>query len=46
VGAFPLPPGSADSATLISLSPGPYTMEVSGVGNETGVALAEIYELP
>ena len=46
VGAFPLPPGSADSATLISLSPGPYTVEVSGVNNETGVALAEIYELP
>jgi hypothetical protein len=46
VGAFPLPPGSADSATLISLSPGPYTMEVSGVDNTTGVALAEIYELP
>jgi sugar lactone lactonase YvrE len=46
VGAFPLPVGSADSATLISLSPGSYTVEVSGVNNETGVALAEIYELP
>ncbi len=46
VGAFALPPGSADSATLISLSPGSYTMEVSGVNDATGVALAEIYELP
>jgi hypothetical protein len=46
VGAFALPQNSADSATLISLSPGAYTMEVSGVNNTTGVALAEIYELP
>jgi sugar lactone lactonase YvrE len=46
VGAFPLPPNSADSATLITLSPGTYTMEVSGVDDTTGVALAEVYELP
>jgi hypothetical protein len=46
VNAFALPMGSADSATLISLSPGAYTMEISGVGNTTGVALAEVYELP
>jgi sugar lactone lactonase YvrE len=46
VGAFALPPNSADSATLISLSPGSYSVEVSGVNDSTGVALAEIYELP
>ena len=46
VGAFPLPQASADSATLISLSPGAYTMQVSGVNNTTGVALAEVYEVP
>jgi sugar lactone lactonase YvrE len=46
VGAFALPQGSADSATLISLSPGSYTIQVSGVNDTTGVALAEVYELP
>jgi sugar lactone lactonase YvrE len=46
VGAFALPPDSADSASLVTLSPGTYTMEVSGVNDTTGVALAEIYELP
>jgi sugar lactone lactonase YvrE len=46
VGAFPLQPNSGDSATLISLSPGTYTIEVSGVNGTTGVALAEVYELP
>ena len=46
VGAFPLMPGSADSATLVSLSPGAYTMQVSGVNATTGVALAEVYEVP
>jgi sugar lactone lactonase YvrE len=45
VGAFAFQPNSNDSATLISLSPGSYTMEVSGVNDTTGVAL-EIYELP
>jgi hypothetical protein len=46
VGAFPLTPGSADSASLVTLPPGAYTVQVTGVGNTTGVALAEIYELP
>ena len=45
VGAFALPTGSADSALVISLSAGAYTVEVSGVGNTTGVALAEVYEV-
>lgn len=46
VGAFPLSAGSADSAQIVSLSPGAYTVQVSGVGGTTGVALAEIYEVP
>ena len=45
VGAFPLASGSADSALLVTLQPGLYTALVSGVGNTTGVALAEIYEV-
>lgn len=46
VGAFALTPGSADSAQVLSLPPGAYTMQVSGVSSTTGVALAEIYEVP
>jgi septal ring-binding cell division protein DamX len=45
VGAFALASGSADCAVLASLSPGAYTVQVSGVGNSTGVALAEVYEV-
>ena len=45
VGAFALASGSADCAVLVSLQPGAYTVQVSGVGNSTGVALAEIYEV-
>jgi hypothetical protein len=45
-GAFSLSSGSADSALVVSLSPGAYTMQASGVNNSTGVALAEIYETP
>ncbi len=46
VGAFSLAAGSGDSAALATVEPGAYTMKVSGVGGATGVALAEIYELP
>jgi hypothetical protein len=44
VGAFALA-GNADSAVLVSLQAGAYTVQVSGVGNTTGVALAEVYEV-
>jgi uncharacterized repeat protein (TIGR03806 family) len=44
-GAFALPTGSADSALLLTLSPGSYSATVSGVGGTTGVALIEIYLL-
>jgi hypothetical protein len=46
VGAFALAPGGADSAQIVNLSAGAYTMQVSGVANSTGVALAELYEVP
>lgn len=45
-GAFALTAGSQDAALIINLAPGAYTAQVSGVGNTTGVALVELYELP
>jgi GH35 family endo-1,4-beta-xylanase len=47
VGAFALPTGSNDSALVATLEAGrSYTVVVSGVGNTTGEALVEVYELP
>ena len=46
VGAFALPVGGKDAAALITLKPGSYTVQVSGVGGTTGVALVEVYEVP
>ncbi len=46
VGDFALPQGSADSALLLTLSPGLYTAHISGAGDSTGIALAEIYQVP
>ncbi|MGH7945142.1 MAG: immunoglobulin domain-containing protein [Opitutaceae bacterium] len=46
VGAFPLPATSLDAAVLATLLPGNYTVQVSGVGNTTGVAIVEVYEVP
>jgi hypothetical protein len=46
VGAFALASGSADSALVMNLQPGAYTMQITGVGGTTGVALAEVYEVP
>ncbi|MSU49012.1 MAG: hypothetical protein EXS37_08000 [Opitutus sp.] len=51
-GAFPLTVGSADSAAVLTLAPGNYTMQVvdprgtasTGSGQAGGVALAEIYD--
>ena len=45
-GAFSLPSASRDAALVVSLPPGAYTAQVSGVGATTGVALIEVYELP
>jgi PKD repeat protein len=44
VGAFALLPGSKDAALLITLQPGAYTVQVTGVANTTGVALVEVYD--
>jgi hypothetical protein len=46
VGAFALPSGSKDSVLLITLAPGNYTALIAGVGDTTGVALVEVYEVP
>jgi hypothetical protein len=41
-----LQPNSPDSEVLLTLPPGGYTAEVSGVNGGTGVALCAIYQLP
>ncbi|MFZ9746990.1 MAG: DUF1800 family protein [Opitutaceae bacterium] len=45
VGAFPLAAGSRDAALVATLSPGSYTAQVSGVGNTSGVAILEVYDV-
>jgi hypothetical protein len=44
--AFPLSTNSKDAALLVTLQPGVYSAQVSGVGGTTGVALVEVYEMP
>lgn len=44
VGAFALVPGSRDAALVVTLQPGSYTVQITGVGNTSGVALVEIYD--
>jgi hypothetical protein len=39
------PTNSAEPAVLMSLPPGGYTAVVSGVGNATGVAIIEVFEV-
>ncbi len=49
VGAFALAPGSRDAALVMTLGPGSYTVQVSGVGTGAaaqGVAIVEVYDLP
>ena len=45
-GAFALTAGTKDAALLITLEPGSYTAQVSGVGSAAGIALVEVYEVP
>ncbi|HXQ82037.1 MAG TPA: protease pro-enzyme activation domain-containing protein [Opitutaceae bacterium] len=45
VGAFALANGSADSALIANLTPGAYSVELSGVASTTGVGLIEVYEV-
>lgn len=44
-GAFPFANGSADAALVLHLAPGNYTVQITGDGGESGVALVEVYEL-
>jgi len=44
MGAFPLIAGSRDAVLVLTLQPGAYTVQVTGVGNTSGVALLEVYD--
>lgn len=44
VGAFALQAGSADAAAVVSLVPGPYTIQVFDHSGNGGVVLAEVYD--
>jgi hypothetical protein len=44
-GAFTLNPAHQDSALLLTLPPGSYTAQVTGLNGGTGIALVEIYEV-
>jgi hypothetical protein len=44
-GAFPLGNGSKDSAMLLMLAPGAYTVHLGGVNSTSGVALVEVYDV-
>ena len=46
VGAFSLTIASKDAGLLLTLPPGAYTAQVSGVNASTGVGLVEIYAVP
>ncbi len=46
VGAFAFPVASADTAVILSLAPGAYTVQLGGAVGTSGNALIEIYELP
>jgi sugar lactone lactonase YvrE len=46
LGAFSLPSGSSDSAMVLTLPPGAYTVQIQGADGGTGNALLEIYEIP
>jgi hypothetical protein len=43
VGAFALPASSADSALLLTLPPGAYTVQITSSKNNSGIALFEAY---
>lgn len=45
-GTFGLTPDSKDAVLLVTLVPGSYTAQVSGLNNTTGTGLVEVYEAP
>lgn len=46
VGAFAFTSGARDAALALTVPPGGYTIQVSGVDASAGVVLVEVYELP
>jgi hypothetical protein len=44
-GAFSIPDTSRDAAVVVTLPAGAYTVVASGVGNTTGTAIVEVYDL-
>ncbi|MSU72864.1 MAG: hypothetical protein EXS43_11055 [Opitutus sp.] len=44
-GAFPLANGSLDAAMVVMLSPGSYSVQMSGVRNTTGIGIVEVYDV-
>ncbi len=46
VGAFPLPDQGFDTATLVRLQPGVYSVVVRGLPWDQGITLLELYQLP
>jgi hypothetical protein len=46
IGAFPLGATSLDAALVATLSPGSYTVHLTGPANASGVAMIEVHELP
>jgi hypothetical protein len=46
VGAYAFNAGSKDAALLITLPPGVYTAQVSGLNSGTGDGVVEVYEVP
>ena len=45
-GAFAIPPTSKDAALLETLQPGAYTVQISGAPGNSGLVIAEVYEVP
>jgi hypothetical protein len=46
LGAYRFTSGSKDAALTITLQPGLYTAQLSGVGGTTGEGVVEVYEVP
>ena len=44
-GAFPFGVNSRDAAMIVMLEPGAYTVQLTGVGNATGVGIVEVYDV-
>ena len=42
---FPIFSPCGDSALLVTIPPGSYTAQVSGINSATGVGMVEIYEV-